>query len=65
MKKKNEKVMLNEVEMAEFLCISVSTLRKSRLTKQGRKRMPPSVKIGKCVRYPREAAEKWIAERLR
>lgn len=48
--------MLNEHQVAEYLSMSVATLRRWRLFRQG----PKFLKIGSAVRYKREDVDAWI-----
>ncbi len=52
-----EEPLLNETQVAEFLGLSVATIRKRR-----RQRQPPAwIKIGTSVRYRRDAVARLIA----
>jgi predicted DNA-binding transcriptional regulator AlpA len=48
--------MLNEKQVANYLSISVATVRRWRLFRSG----PKYLKIGSAVRYKREDLETWI-----
>ena len=48
--------MFNDVQVTEYLNMSVATLRRWRLFRQG----PKFVKIGSAVRYKREDVETWL-----
>jgi predicted DNA-binding transcriptional regulator AlpA len=49
---------LNEFEVSEKLKISVASLRRRRVLRQG----PPFVKVGSLVRYRPEALDQWVEE---
>jgi hypothetical protein len=49
---------LNEFEVSEKLQISVASLRRRRVLRQG----PPFVKVGPLVRYRPEALDQWVEE---
>lgn len=49
---------LNEKELADWLGVSVSTVRNWRYTYQG----PPVQKVGRSVRYDVAAVEAWLDE---
>jgi hypothetical protein len=48
--------LLNEVQAAQFLCLSVRTLQSWRRTKQG----PIYIQAGRAIRYRREDLEVWV-----
>jgi hypothetical protein len=48
--------LLNEFEVSEKLQISVASLRRRRILRQG----PPFVKVGPLVRYRPEALDQWV-----
>ena len=48
--------MMNDLQVAEYLNVSVSTLRRWRLLNQG----PKYLKIGAAVRYKRGDVETWM-----
>jgi hypothetical protein len=48
--------LLNEFEVSEKLQISVASLRRRRVLRQG----PPFVKVGPLVRYRPEALDQWV-----
>lgn len=52
---------LNEAQVAEFLCQSVRTIQKWRLTGYG----PDYYKLGRSVRYLSSEVIEWTAERRR
>jgi len=52
--------LLNEFELAEFLGVSVLTVRRNRSTYPDR--LPPHVKFGSSVRYRFETVLKWLEE---
>jgi excisionase family DNA binding protein len=49
-------LMLNEHQVAEYLNMSVASVRRWRVLRKG----PKFVKIGSAVRYKREEIEKWL-----
>lgn len=53
--------LLNEFELAEFLGISVLTVRRNRSTAPHR--LPPHAKFGSSVRYRLQTVLKWLEER--
>ena len=53
----NRPEMLNDVQVAEYLNMSVGTLRRWRLFRRG----PKFVKIGCAVRYKREDVDAWLS----
>ncbi len=57
MKMQNE-ILFTDKEVADFLRISVHTLRSWRVKKRG----PPYIKIEHGVRYPQSSLTEWIAE---
>jgi predicted DNA-binding transcriptional regulator AlpA len=56
---KPEIVLLNEFAVAEMLRLSVATIRRWRLLRQG----PKYIKIGAAVRYRPEDVSAWLASR--
>jgi hypothetical protein len=56
-----QRELLNENEAAEFLNMSVATLRRHRYGIGNRHGGPPLVKIGHLVRYPREGLRRYVA----
>jgi len=57
MKMQND-TLLTDIEVADFLRISVHTLRSWRVKKRG----PNYIKIEHGVRYPESSLREWIAE---
>jgi excisionase family DNA binding protein len=51
--------LFNEHQVAEMLSVSVSTVRRWRLLRQG----PRFLKLGSAVRYRREDMDAWLASR--
>jgi predicted DNA-binding transcriptional regulator AlpA len=51
--------LLKDTEVAEFLGVSVATVRRWRLYGQG----PPWIKCGFVVRYAPETVLKWLSDR--
>jgi len=51
--------LLNEFSVAEILGVSVATVRRWRLLRQG----PKYLKIGAAVRYDPQALSTWLASR--
>lgn len=51
--------LLTAREVAEMLRVSKPTLARWRSIEQG----PPFIQIEGSIRYPREAVERWLAER--
>ena len=58
-----QRELLNETEAAEFLGMSVATLRRHRYGVGARNDGPPVVKIGHLVRYPRNGLRGYIEAR--
>ena len=50
--------LLTEFELAAYLALSVSTIRRNRSTAPHR--LPPWVKIGSSVRWRMETIQKWL-----
>jgi hypothetical protein len=57
----NDEALWSDGDVARFLGISVSTLRKSRMTGHG----IPHIKLGFCVRYVPAIVRQYVAERTR
>ncbi len=55
----SEKALLDEKQLARSLNISVASLRRWRLLRQG----PKFVKVGFCVRYRPEDVDEWLTSR--
>lgn len=57
-----EKRVFTELEAAEYLGVSRSTLAQGRMNgpTRGRKISPPYLKLGKSVRYLKEDLDKWL-----
>jgi excisionase family DNA binding protein len=55
----NSSRMLTDREVAETLCVSVASVRRWRLLRQG----PRFLKLGSSVRYRREDVDAWLASR--
>lgn len=53
---------LSEIETAEYIGMSRSFLRQSRMDgcREGRTPAPPFIKIGRSVRYLREDLDNWL-----
>ena len=51
--------LLTSREVAELLRVSKPTLARWRALEQG----PPFIQIEGSIRYPREAVDKWLADR--
>src|SRR5437867_9817767 len=49
-------IMMNEHQVADFLNMSVASVRRWRLFRKG----PKFIKIGRAVRYKREDVEMWL-----
>ncbi len=54
-----DKPMLTREELAEAIGFRVQSLASLTCKRQG----PPMVKIGRAVRYPRQAALEWLARK--
>ncbi len=56
--------LLTETEAAEFLGLSVSTLRQSRMNgvRTNRIPCPPFIKLGRAIRYRIDDLNRWIEE---
>jgi excisionase family DNA binding protein len=54
-----EIVLLNEYGVSEILGVSVATIRRWRLLRQG----PKYIKVGSSVRYKREDVAAWLDSR--
>lgn len=59
-----KKIYLTECETAEYICMSRSFLRQSRMTGTlpNRTPGPPYIKIGRSIRYSVDDLEAWLAE---
>ena len=55
---------LSEAEAAQYICMSRSFLRQSRMDgkRDSRTPAPPFIKIGRAVRYLREDLDQWLDE---
>ena len=58
-----ERLLMNEVEAARYLNMSVGWLRKSRMNgwREGRTAPPPFLKLGRSVKYDPRDLDSWIA----
>ena len=52
----------SEVEASQYICMSRSFLRQSRMegNREGRTPSPPFIKIGRSVRYLKEDLDSWL-----
>lgn len=52
----------SEIEASEYICMSRSFLRQSRMegNREGRTPAPPFIKIGRSVRYLKEDLDNWL-----
>ncbi|MDP5130747.1 MAG: helix-turn-helix domain-containing protein [Paraglaciecola sp.] len=59
-----EKRVLTEIETAEYISMSRSYLRQSRMegNRANRTPGPPFIKIGRSIRYLKEDLDKWLDE---
>jgi hypothetical protein len=56
MHRSESKSLMDEIELANMLHVSIALVRKWRLQDKG----PRYVKLGSLVRYPRKDAEAWL-----